>query len=83
MRAVKKATVLLLGLAMGAVPLITTASCSPGRGSLDFYRDDHHHDYGVLDVLIGDVYYDDCYYYDCYDDYYYDDYYYDEIIIYD
>ena len=77
----KKVKAILIGFAVAAIPLVTTATCSPGFGTLNFYRDDHYHDHGVVDIFIQD----DCYFYDCYyyDDYYYDDYYYQEIIIYD
>ena len=50
----------LIAVACGGCPLITSATCDPYTGVLDFYRDDDAH------------YYDDGYYYD---DYYYDGYY--------
>ncbi len=72
---VKKIKAILIGFAVAALPLVTTATCSPGSGTLEFYRNDNDH--GFVDVFIED----DCYFYD--DCYYYDDYYYEEIIIYD
>ncbi len=75
MRNAKKVKAMLIGLAVAAIPLVTTATCSPGSGRFDFYRNDHHHD-SFLDVIVDDG----CWFYeDCYDDYYY----YEEIIIYD
>ncbi len=48
----------LVGLACGAIPLITTATCDPYTGFLDIYRDDdgYYYDSGYYDVY----YYDDC-----------------------
>lgn len=78
----------------GGVPLITTGSCDPRTGALQFFRDDDAG--GFFDVFVDDgyyydggsyvedVYYDDYYYDDYYyDDYYYDDYYYDGGYYYD
>lgn len=73
--ALKKMKALLIALAIGGMPLVTTATCDPRTGALDFFRDDD--DYGLYDV----VYYDDWYYDDYYyDPYYYDDYYYDDCL---
>lgn len=71
----RKAKALLLAIGIGAMPLVTAASCDPVTGMFRFFRD-------------TDNYYDDGYYYDdyyyggyyggYYDDYYYEDYYYDD-----
>ena len=76
-----KAKRLVVSLACAGIPLITTASCDPYRGTLDIYRNDDYEDYGYLDVIVDDWFYDDCYFWD--DCYYYGDYYYDEIVIWD
>ena len=76
-----KAKRLLVGLAFAGIPLITTASCDPYRGTLAIYRNDDYYDRGFFDVIIDDWFYDDCYFWD--DCYYYDDYYYEEIVIWD
>ncbi len=51
----------LITLACGGFPLITSATCDPYAGVLDFYRDDDidHH---------GGLFYEDIYYYeeDCF-----------------
>ncbi len=54
-----RAKLALVALACGGVPLITTATCDPYSGVLDFYRDD--------DAFYYDGYYTDVYYYDNYD----------------
>ena len=58
----------LVFLACGAVPLLTTVSCSPFGGSFGFY-DDYYYDsgwgYGYDEVIIIDVY-DDCFFFDCF-----------------
>lgn len=57
----------VLGLAIGATPLVTSATCDPANAAFGFFRDDddgYYYDDGyVVDEII---YYDDCYYYDCY-----------------
>lgn len=75
----KNAKRLILAVAFAGIPLITTASCDPYRGTLDIYRNDDYDD-GWFDVITDDWFYDDCYWWD---DCYYDDYYYDEIVIWD
>lgn len=50
---------LLVALACGGAPLLTTATCDPYTGFLDIYRDD--------DVYFYDGYYADAYYVDYYD----------------
>ncbi len=66
---------LFVALAFAGIPLITTVSCDPYRGTFDFFRDDDYHDGGFFGGLFYDDYYYDDYYYDdcCYDDYYYDE----------
>jgi hypothetical protein len=76
MKKTRKAKTLLIGLAAAGFPLITTATCNPRHGTLDFYRNDDHDSHGFFDVFI----YDDYYYEDCY---YWDDCYYEEIILFD
>jgi len=55
----------LIGLACGAIPLVTSATCDPATATLDFFRDDdgYYDDGYIVDEII---YYDDCYFYDCY-----------------
>ena len=53
-----------VGLACGAIPLITEAACYPYGGGY-FFRDDDEEDY------YDDYYYDDYYYYDPWCDPYY------------
>ncbi len=58
---------MLVGLAIGAIPLITTATCDPVTGAFDFFRDDDFDD----ECCYDDYYYEDYYYYDdCYFDCY-------------
>jgi hypothetical protein len=71
--ALKRTKALLIGLAVGAIPLVTMGSCDPVTGALDFFRDDDNYGYYYDDFFYGDYFYDDYYYYD---PYYYDDYYY-------
>ncbi len=54
----------LIGLACGAIPLLTSATCDPASATFDFFRDDdgYYDDGYVVDEII---YYDDCYY-DCF-----------------
>lgn len=50
---------------LGVMPLVTTATCDPVSGSLDFFRDDDYYDdYFYEDVYVVDPYYD-CYFF-CY-----------------
>lgn len=73
-----KAKKALIALACAGIPLITTASCDPHRGTLSFFRQSDHQRHGFFDVLIDDWFYDDdCFFGDCY----YDDY--EEIIVFD
>lgn len=97
-RIVRKTKAVVVAMATGAMPLVTTGSCDPITGVLSFYRnDDGHHGGGFFDVFVEDYYYDDYYYEDyyyegyccdyyyddyVYDDYYYEDYYYEEVIFY-
>jgi hypothetical protein len=54
-----------MGLAVGAIPLVTTATCDPVTGAFDFFRDDDFDDCCYDDYYYEDVYYyDDCYF-DC------------------
>jgi hypothetical protein len=53
----------LVALACGGIPLVTSATCDPRTGGLDFFRDDDGYYYE--DVYYVD-YYDDCYFFDCY-----------------
>ena len=55
----------LIGLACGAIPLVTTATCDPAAASFGFFRDDdggYYDDGYYVDEVI---YYDDCYF-DCF-----------------
>ncbi len=80
MNLLKRAKVLLIGLAVAGIPLAMTASCDPVSRTLDVFRYDDDHDHGILDIFFDDDdYYHDEYYYD---DCYYDDCYYEEIVIY-
>ncbi len=76
----QKAKALLVGLACAGIPLITTASCDPRRGTFELFRDDHDHRRGLFDVIVDEWFYDDCSFWD---DCYYDDYYYEDIIVFD
>ncbi len=72
----------LIALGVGAMPLVTTASCDPVTGAFRFFRDtDNYYDDcgyggcfggGYYDGYYGGGYYEESYYYD---DYYYDCYY--------
>ncbi|MEK6798761.1 MAG: hypothetical protein AABZ12_07340 [Planctomycetota bacterium] len=59
----------LAALLCGGVPLVTSATCDPYAGVLDFYRDDdggyYDSGYWVEDVYYVD-YYDDCGWWACY-----------------
>lgn len=62
----------LLGMALAATPLVTTATCDPVTGTFEFFRDDDapsigwghdfHDGYYYGDV----VFYDDCYFFVCF-----------------
>lgn len=52
----------LVGLACAGVPLVTSATCNPRTGVLDFFRDDGGYYY--TDAYYVD-YYDDCFFFDC------------------
>ncbi|MBI4718896.1 MAG: hypothetical protein HY763_13910 [Planctomycetes bacterium] len=71
---IKKAKAMLLALALGGVPLVTSGACDPRTGVFSFFRDSDNYDDGFVDVFVDDPFYygdevvvvDDCYYYDCY-----------------
>ena len=74
---------MLAALSLGGIPLITTATCSPRSGFVEFFRDDDFGQYACggydpfgHDCGYGGYYYDDSYYFD-------DGYYYEEIIFFD
>lgn len=53
-------------VALGVMPLVTSATCDPVSGAFDFFRDDDYYDDGYYeDVYVVDGYYDDCYFF-CY-----------------
>jgi hypothetical protein len=52
---------LLVAVACGGAPLLTTATCDPYTGFVDFYRNDDSY-------CCDDGYYTDAYYVDYYDD---------------
>lgn len=60
-RKMSRAKALFVAVACGGIPLVTSATCDPYYGTLDFFRDDD-----------SDYYYDDGFYYE--DPYYYDPY---------
>lgn len=61
----RRTKTVLMGLAVGAIPLVTTATCDPVTGAFDFFRDDDFDDCCYDDYYYEDVYYyDDCYF-DC------------------
>ena len=80
-RRIKKATLVLVAMAAAGVPLITTASCDPYRGTLSIFGNDNYYDrdYGFFDFFVDDGYrYNDGYYqsdcwFDCGYDYWYED----------
>jgi len=62
----RRTKAMLVGLAVGAIPLVTTATCDPVTGAFDFFRDDDFDDCCYDDYYYEDYYYyDDCYF-DCY-----------------
>ena len=72
----RNAKTVILAVAIGAMPLVTTGSCDPFSGSLSFYRNgDGYDNGGFWNIFIEDDYYND--------DYYYNDYYYEEVVYYD
>ena len=83
----KRAKVAVMSMAMGGMPLVTTASCDPYLSSLSFFSGDDTYYYDPFypaDVYYDDYYYDDSYYDGgYYDDVYYDDVYYDDDYYYD
>lgn len=72
----KKAKSILLGAAMGGIPLVTTGECNPRTGAFSFFRGRGHD--VVTDVIVDSGYYvqdgyydqvivyDDCFDYGCY-----------------
>lgn len=53
----------LLAFAVGGIPLITTATCDPYRGTFDFFRSDYdpfYYDDGVI-IVDCDPYYEFCF----------------------
>ncbi len=71
----RRLTMLMVAIASAAMPLVTTATCNPATGSMNFFRDDDN-EYWEDDFYYNEevIYYDDPYYYE---DVYYDDIYYD------
>ena len=70
----KTGKAILIGLALGAIPLVTIGSCDPVSGAFNFFRDTDNYGY-------TDGYYDGGFFYD---PYYYDDgFYYNDFIYYD
>jgi len=61
----KRVKALLVALACGGVPLVTSATCDPATGVLDVFRDDDNYGYYYDDYYV-DYYYDDCFFFDCY-----------------
>ena len=56
----------LVALACAGIPLVTTATCDPRTGGLDFFRDDDGYDDGYYyDGGYYVDYYDDCFFFDC------------------
>jgi len=57
----------LAALAVGGIPLVTSATCDPRTGGLDFFRDHNggYYDGSYTDVYYVDPYYDDCFFFDC------------------
>jgi hypothetical protein len=57
----------LAAMAVGGIPLVTSATCDPQTGALDFFRADNgsFYDGGYTDVYYADPYYSDCYFFDC------------------
>ena len=53
----------LVGLACAGYTLVTSATCDPRTGGLDFFRDDGN-GYYYDDGYYVD-YYDDCFFFDC------------------
>lgn len=56
----------LLAMALGVMPLATSATCNPRTGTFFFDRYDDHRDVGFFDFFVDDY---GC----CYDDYYYEE----------
>ena len=54
----------LIALALGGIPLITTATCDPYTGTFDLYRDDDFHHHSFFDGYYYEEYvvYDDCFF---------------------
>lgn len=75
----RKATKLIVSMAVAGIPLAMSASCDPYSGSLSVYRYDNHND-GWFGNILDDWFGYECDYWDgCYTN----DYYYDEIVIWD
>lgn len=61
----KKTRSILAALAIGGIPLATSATCDPVAGSLDIFRyDDYYDGYVYEDVYVVEDY-GDCYFF-CY-----------------
>ena len=54
-------------MAVGGIPLVTSATCDPRTGVLDLFRADNrgYYDGFYTDVYYVDPYYDDCFFFDC------------------
>ena len=65
----KKIRVWCLALATASTTLVTSATCDPSSGFVDFFRDDDSGDFFVDDFFFDDgFYFDDPFYYDdCFD----------------
>jgi len=61
----KKMGSILAVLAIGGIPLVTSATCDPVTGVLDIFRDDDYYDYYYDDVYFVEDY-GDCYPFYCY-----------------
>jgi hypothetical protein len=56
----------LAAMAVAGIPLVTSATCDPQTGALDFFRADNggYYDGGYTDVYYVDPY-SDCYFFGC------------------
>lgn len=60
---------ILIAVALGGIPLITTVSCDPYTAAVRVFRDDDYGDCGLFDFVCDalDIV-DDCLFHNCHDD---------------
>lgn len=67
-----KAKALFVALTLGGMCLVTTATCDPGYGTIQIFRDDDAYDHWHGDFLLDEILFDNHHHYYEDDGFYYD-----------